>query len=99
MSGSFILWGYKPDGSARVFRLNPGDELPPGWSDNVYVIEDHTRRTGEALSEAAGDSVREPIPVSHAAALAGDDDGESELPLQYDEDNARVVTPIKRKIR
>jgi hypothetical protein len=99
MSGSFILWGYKPDGSARVFRLNPGDELPPGWTDNVYVIQAPELRTGDALSNAAGDSVREPIPVSHAAALANDDDGELELPLQYDEDNQQVVTPVKRKIR
>lgn len=99
MSGSYILWGYKPDGAACVFRLTPGDELPSGWSDNVNVIEDPARRTGEALCEAAGGSVREPIPVSHAAALADDDDGEPELPLQYDEDNVRVITPIKRKIR
>jgi hypothetical protein len=98
MSGSFILWGYRPDGSARVFRLNPGDELPPGWSDNVHVIQDFTLKTGERLSEAAGDSVKKPIPVSHASARAVDEEP-PEPTLQYDKHNAPVTAPVKRKIR
>jgi hypothetical protein len=28
----FPTWGYKPDGSAQIFDLKEGEELPEGWS-------------------------------------------------------------------
>ena len=45
-------WGYRPDGSARIFDLEDGESLPAGWSDTPEVIEDESRRTAEAVSEA-----------------------------------------------
>jgi hypothetical protein len=26
-------WGYKPDGTAKIFDLEEGETLPEGWSD------------------------------------------------------------------
>jgi hypothetical protein len=30
---SFPTWGYKADGSERLFDLKEGESLPDGWSD------------------------------------------------------------------
>lgn len=45
-------WGYRADGSARIFDLEDGDSLPAGWLDSPDCIEDESRRTAEVLSEA-----------------------------------------------
>ena len=43
-------WGYRPDGSARIFDLGPGEDLPDGWHPSPDVITDPARATAEALS-------------------------------------------------
>lgn len=32
MADVFPTWGYKSDGSAQIFNLREGEELPEGWS-------------------------------------------------------------------
>jgi hypothetical protein len=64
------VWAYKPDGSACIFELIlGGDELPPGWSHDISVITDPEKRTGEAVSAAARESLVRPVKVSKAKPL------------------------------
>lgn len=94
------LWGYKPDGSSRLFIVGDGEKLPDGWSPDVAVIKDESKRTGESVSTAAGQSVFQPVPVSRETAKEAADaktETAEAFPLQYDEDNLRVV-PKKRVI-
>lgn len=50
---SFMTWGYKPDGSAKIFDLTSGEGLPEGWYASPDVIEDPNLATAEALSARA----------------------------------------------
>lgn len=57
-------WGYKPDGSAQIFPLSPGETLPEGWSTSPSVIEDPALATAEALTaRAAGRAYPQPAQV------------------------------------
>ena len=101
MSAAQRLWGYKPDGSARLFLVIAGGVLPAGWSSDIGVIEDPEKRTGEAVSAAAGPSVYTPVVASEEAAQAVKDDAKQtadELAnsLRYDEDNQLIPPPKKR---
>lgn len=49
-----LKFGYKPNGESKVFDLEIGASLPPGWSEDVSVIIDPQMRTGDAISEAIG---------------------------------------------
>lgn len=46
-------WGYKPDGSAQIFDLAPGEGLPDGWQGSPACIADPALATAEALSARA----------------------------------------------
>lgn len=55
-------WGYKPDGSAQIFNLAPGEALPEGWQASPACIEDPALATAEALSaRAAGRAYVPPV--------------------------------------
>lgn len=43
-------WGYKADGSAKIFDLKAGESLPKGWSADPTVIKDERKRTANYLS-------------------------------------------------
>ncbi len=92
------VWGYKPDGSARVFALRHDESLPKEWSIDVMVIEKPEHRTGERLSLMAGDSVRFPVFVSRESKAQAEmlqiEEEEAELAtsLRYDENNIQVGT-------
>lgn len=97
MSASITyVWGYKPDGSARVFALRHDETIPKEWSTDVMVIEKPEHRTGERLSLMAGDSVRSPVFVSpEAKAQAAmlqveEEEAETATTLRYDENNIQV---------
>jgi len=45
-------WGYRPDGTARIFDLAPGDGLPEGWEASPACITNPDLATAEALSAA-----------------------------------------------
>jgi hypothetical protein len=30
-------WGYKSDGTAKIFDLEEGEDLPDGWSDRLEL--------------------------------------------------------------
>ena len=45
-------WGYKPDGSAQIFDLAPGEGLPDGWHHSPACITDPALATADALSAA-----------------------------------------------
>lgn len=97
MSASITyVWGYKPNGEARVFALRHDEALPKEWSTDVMVIEKPENRTGERLSLMAGDSVRSPVFVSpeskaRAAMLQiEEDEAEVATTLRYDENNIQV---------
>jgi len=97
MSASITyVWGYKPDGSARVFALRHDEVLPKDWSMDVRVIEKPEHRTGERLSLMAGDSVRSPVFVTpetkaQAAILElEEEEAEMATSLRYDENNLPV---------
>jgi hypothetical protein len=90
------MFGYKPDGSAKLFDLRAGEILPNGWSDDINVIENADLRTGEAVTASAGGSLVHPVrvgaPEPHEAMTYADfkalsEDGE---PLLYDENNVQV---------
>lgn len=53
MSTKNPTWGYKPDGSAQVFDLFPGEGLPEGWEASPACISDPDLATAEALSARA----------------------------------------------
>lgn len=90
------VWGYKPNGEARVFALRHDESLPKEWSTDVMVIENPEHRTGERLSLMAGDSIRSPVfvtPETKAqAAMLQIEEEEAEIAtaLRYDEDNLLV---------
>jgi hypothetical protein len=90
------VWGYKPNGEAKVFALRYDEALPKDWSSDVMVIEKPEHRTGERLSLMAGDSVRSPVfvtPETKAqAAMLQIEEEEAELAtaLRYDENNHPV---------
>lgn len=46
-------WGYMPDGSAQIFDLASGGDLPEGWSLSPTVITDPARATADALTMRA----------------------------------------------
>ena len=93
-------WAYKPDGSACVFEIASGEQLPEGWSSDLSVIADPSMRTGEALSLAARDSLRVPVRVSRAEPKGlFEEEPEEEVaagPLQYDQDLQQVLPPKSR---
>ena len=101
MSHFTKMWAYKPDGSACVFEIASGEQLPEGWSSDLSVIADPSMRTGEALSLAARDSLRVPVRVSKAEPKGLFEEGEEEVaagPLQYDQDLQQVL-PAKARGR
>lgn len=67
-----LVWGYKPDGQARLFDLEDGASLSEGWSDDHCVITDPAKSTGEAITAAAGVSVRAPVKIAAAPELGPD---------------------------
>jgi hypothetical protein len=50
MNETTPTWGYKPDGSAEIFDLAPGEALPDGWHASPDCIADPTLATAEALT-------------------------------------------------
>jgi len=52
-------WGYKPNGAAKIFDIEDGASLPAGWLDSPACIEDETKATAEALTEALRDPVED----------------------------------------
>jgi hypothetical protein len=80
-------WGYRPDGSAEIFNLGPGEGLPAGWHPSPDVITDPSRATAEALSATiarAAETPRRPVTLRTAAET----DGIAELQAE----NARLAT-------
>jgi hypothetical protein len=53
-------WGYRPDGSAEIFDLGPGETLPEGWHPSPDVITDPARATAEALSATVARAAQAP---------------------------------------
>jgi chromosome segregation ATPase len=53
MNETTPTWGYKPDGSAEIFDLAPGETLPDGWHGSPDCIADPTLATAEALTARA----------------------------------------------
>ncbi|MBE7203656.1 MAG: helix-turn-helix domain-containing protein [Parafilimonas terrae] len=53
-------WGYRPDGSAEIFNLGPGESLPDGWHPSPDVITDPARATAEALSATVARAAQTP---------------------------------------
>ena len=101
MSAAQRLWGYQPDGSARLFLVPVGGKLPAGWSPDVNVITDPALRTGEKICEAAGMSVHNPEPASQEAKIAVRNDAAAAQKvaasgLRYDADNHPVPPPKQR---
>lgn len=65
-------WGYMPDGSAQIFDLAPGADLPEGWSPSPSVITDPSRATADALTmRATGLTFAHPVeePASEPSAV------------------------------
>ncbi|MGG3814564.1 hypothetical protein ABEV34_23345 [Methylorubrum rhodesianum] len=65
-------WGYKADGSAQIFALAPGADLPEGWSASPTVITDPSRATADALTmRATGLTFAHPVeePASEPSAV------------------------------
>lgn len=58
-----FTWGYKSTGESRLFDIEPGADMPEGWSDDVMIIDDVKKRTGEAITAAAEGSVVNPVKV------------------------------------
>jgi hypothetical protein len=91
------VWAYKPDGSACVFELIPGGEdIPPGWSHDITVITDPEKRTGEAVSAAARESLIKPVRVPKAGSsepVPGKQDGWVEVPGLFDDKDEPVEEP------
>ncbi len=101
MTDIMKLWGYKPNGEARLFAIRPGEKLPAGWSEDIMAIKDPALRTGDAVSAAAGTSVTRPVPVSHETMQAVNDmvamlDDAPEDTFRYDENNQLIPPPKKR---
>jgi prolyl-tRNA editing enzyme YbaK/EbsC (Cys-tRNA(Pro) deacylase) len=101
MSAAQRLWGYQPDGSARLFLVPVGGKLPAGWSPDVNVIIDPALRTGEKICAAAGASAHNPVPASQEAKVAVKADAAAAQKaatsgLRYDADNHPVPPPKQR---
>lgn len=43
-------WGYRPDGSAEIFELAPGQSLPDGWETSPACITNPVLATAEAIT-------------------------------------------------
>lgn len=73
-------WGYRADGSAHVFDLSDGGKLPPGWDEDLNVIADPAKRTGDALSAAS----KLPLPADppHEAAAPKPKRAKPETPVE-----------------
>jgi hypothetical protein len=91
------MFGYQPDGSARLFELNEGGELPAGWSSDIGVIVDPAKRDGDSISASAGETLNRPVRVgvreAHELVTYADlQDAVSEDSdvLLYDENNVQV---------
>ena len=67
MLGMTKLWGYTADGDAKVFLVPAGGRLPAGWSPDISVIADPALRDGHILSERAGRTILDPVPVNEEA--------------------------------
>jgi hypothetical protein len=66
-------WGYRPDGSARIFDLGPDETLPDGWHPSPTVITDPARATAEALSATVARAAEAPRrPAVPLAPLSAD---------------------------
>ena len=67
-------WGYRPDGSAQIFDLGPGQALPDGWHPSPTVITDPARATAEALSATVARTAETPRrPAVHIPPSAASD--------------------------
>ena len=101
MSHFTKMWAYKPDGSAGVFEIASGEKLPEEWSSDLSVIEDAEKRTGEAVSLAARESLINPVRVSKAepkGLFEEPEEAPADGPLQYDQDLQQVL-PAKARGR
>lgn len=89
MDQTVPTWGYKPDGSAEIFNLAPGEALPDGWQSSPACIVDQDLATADALTARAGGRVF--VPPSDLYGL-----GEP-LPLPVDADAlANALAEIDR---
>ena len=69
MAETIPTWIYRADGEARIENIAPGEPAPEGWSFDIGVIEDETKRTADAVSGVK--PAPEPIePESPEAAVA-----------------------------
>ena len=75
---TIATWGYKPDGSAQIFDLAPGADLPEGWSPSPSVITDPSRATADALTMRA-------TGLTFAHAVEGPASGPASEPSAVDE--------------
>jgi hypothetical protein len=101
-NGMMKIWGYKANGDAKVFHAPAGGSLPAGWSTDVNVITDPALRDGHVISERAGGSINEPIPVNEEAVQIKEHwktrqkrereeaAAKESRPLRYDENNELV---------
>jgi len=48
---SIPTWGYKPDGSAQIFDLKEGADLPEGWFDRPGPQESESDNSAELSFE------------------------------------------------
>lgn len=85
------VWGYKADGSARVFALTADEMLPDEWSEKLSVIDDPMKRTAEWVTEAAGHTCRTPVRPVYEDELDEDDSGED---VEV-EKNSKPTKPVK----
>lgn len=96
-------WGYRPDGSAEIFDLAPGEGLPDGWHPSPTVITDPTLATAEALSATIARGAEKPRPPA-ASLRAPEADAKgakvshpSQAPDRADAlqaENARLVAEV-----
>ncbi len=63
-----LIFAYQKGGEACLFDLDEGEILPHPWSSDISVIEDETKRSGEAISHAARVSIAKPVKL-HAMPL------------------------------
>lgn len=66
-----LVYGYKPNGESCLFNLEDGATLPPGWFDDHTVIKDTFLRTAEAITEACGASIVNPVKIGPGAFRQG----------------------------
>ncbi|KQP99718.1 hypothetical protein ASF59_09930 [Methylobacterium sp. Leaf121] len=71
---TIATWGYKPDGSAQIFDLAPGADLPEGWHASPSVISDQSLATADALTmRATGLTFAHPVEVPASEPSAVDE--------------------------